>query len=124
MDNQDTADDLLAERLNGEPVILFGYTNSEFMLSIQWVCAITFPVALGMGFLIGKPMSGLGLGFLLSMGGVVLGGRVLQRLKRGKPDYYFQTQLLLRLHHAGLSHCHLIRYQGTMSLGRTLYHRY
>jgi conjugative transfer region protein (TIGR03750 family) len=72
----------------------------------------------------GKAMTGLGGGLLLTLALVVAGGKVLQRLKRGKPDFYYQTRLGLALHRAGLRDCGLIRYRGVMSLGRTRYHRF
>ena len=118
------AEDLLAERLNHEPVVLLGYTDSELAWAIKIACLLGFPVTLGIGWVFGKAMTGLGGGLLLTLALVVAGGKVLQRLKRGKPDFYYQTRLSLALHRAGLRDCGLIRYRGVMSLGRTRYHRF
>jgi len=118
------AEDLLAERLNHEPVVLLGYTDSELAWAIKIAGLLGFPVTLGIGWVFGKAMTGLGGGLLLTLGLVVAGGKILQRLKRGKPDFYYQTRLGLALHRAGLRDCGLIRYRGVMSLGRTRYHRF
>jgi len=118
------AEDLLAERLNHEPVVLLGYTDSELAWAIKIAGLLGFPVTLGIGWVFGKAMTGLGGGLLLTLALVVAGGKVLQRLKRGKPDFYYQTRLGLAQHRAGLRDCGLIRYRGVMSLGRTRYHRF
>ena len=118
------AEDLLAERLNHEPVVLLGYTDSELAWAIKIAGLLGFPVTLGIGWVFGKAMTGLGGGLLLTMALVVAGGKVLQRLKPGKPDVYYQTRQGLALHRAGLRDCGLIRYRGVMSLGRTRYHRF
>ena len=46
------------------------------------------------------------------------------RLKRGKPDFYYQTKLKLALQRYGLGHSGLLRYRGTMSIGRTHNNRF
>ena len=40
------SDDLLAERLNHEPVVLMGYTDSEFAVAVKVACVIAFPTTL------------------------------------------------------------------------------
>ena len=124
MDKSDDLEELLAERLNLEPVILFGYTNSEFSSAIKLTCAVMFPLALAIGLMWGRALLGLGTGFLLSMAVIVMGGKVLQRLKRGKPDFYYQTRWQLLLHRLGIKDSGLIRHHGFMSLGRSPYHRF
>ena len=117
-------EDLLAERLNHQPVVLFGYTDSEFVLAIKVISALCFPLTFGIGLTFGKPMPGLAAGFLLSTALVVGGGKVLQFLKRGKPDFYYQTRFKRLLEDVGLGRSGLIRHAGAMSLGRTHYRRY
>lgn len=124
MKPQDSQDDLLAARLNHEPVVLLGYTDSEFAFAVKAACIIAFPVTLCVGLAFGKGLPGLAGGFLLALALVVVGGKVLKRLKRGKPDYYYQTRLKLALHRYGLGHSGLIRYRGAMSIGRTHMNRF
>lgn len=109
---------LLAERLNQEPVVFWGYTNSELSLAIKVACAIGFTTCLTLGLVIGKGVSLLGGGLLLTLGLVALGGKQLQRLKRGKPDFYYQTRLRLTLHRLGLTDSGFFSHQGYLHLGR------
>lgn len=120
----DDREQLLAERLNTEPLVMLGYTDSELVLAIKIACALGFPFGLAVGFSIGKPLPGLGTGFLLTMALVALGGKALQRLKRNRPDYYYQTRLKLFLSRYGLAQCGLFRHRGAMGLGRTHYPRH
>jgi len=120
MNSQNPEEDLLAERLNHEPVVLLGYTDSEFAFAVKLASALAFPLTLSVGLALGKPLPGLGGGFLLALALVVLGGKMLQRLKRGKPDFYYQTRLKLALHRVGLKDSGLLRYRGFMSLGRSI----
>lgn len=112
-------DQNLAERLNTEPLILFGYTDSEFLLAIKLACLLCFPIGLWVGYMVNNPMPGLGLGFLLGIALVVTGGKALQPLKRGRPDFYYQMRLKLWLYRLRIGDMPFIRYQGTMGLGRT-----
>lgn len=118
------SDDLLAERLNHEPVVLLGYTDSEFALAVKAACAVAFPTMLFIGFTFGKPLPGLAGGFLLALALVVAGGKLMVRLKRGKPDFYYQTKMKLALQRYGLGHSGLLRYRGTMSIVRTHLNRF
>lgn len=117
-------DDLLAERLNHEPVVLLGYTDSEFALAVKAACLLAFPTTLVIGFAFGKPLPGLAGGFLLALALVIAGGKLMIRLKRGKPDFYYQTKLKLAFQRYGLGHSGLLRYRGTMSIGRTHNNRF
>lgn len=117
-------DELLAERLNHEPVVLLGYTDSEFAFAVKVACAVAFPATLAIGFTVGKPLPGLAGGFLMALALVVAGGKFMVRLKRGKPDFYYQTRLKLALQHYGLGHSGLLRYRGVMSIGRTHLNRF
>jgi conjugative transfer region protein (TIGR03750 family) len=122
--NPPDSDDLLAERLNHEPVVLLGYTDSEFALAVKAACLLAFPTTLFIGFTVGKPLPGLAAGFLLALALVVAGGKLMVRLKRGKPDYYYQTRMKLALQHYGIGHSGLLRYRGAMSIGRTHMNRF
>ena len=89
------AEDLLAERLNHEPVVLLGYTDSELAWAIKIACLLGFPVTLGIGWVFGKAMTGLGGGLLLTLALVESRIRLnytwlrrdLERVKSGIQDY-------------------------------------
>jgi len=117
-------DDLLAERLNQEPIVLLGYTDSEFGFAVKVACALAFPATLVIGFMAGKPLPGLAGGFLVALALVVAGGKFMVRLKRGKPDFYYQTRMKLALQRYGFGHSGLLRYPGTLSIGRTHLNRF
>jgi conjugative transfer region protein (TIGR03750 family) len=117
-------EDLLAERLNHEPVVLLGYTDSKFAFAVKVACLIAFPTTLTIGFTFGKPLPGLSDGFLLALALVVAGGKFMLRLKRGKPDFYYQTRLKLALQRYGLGHSGILRYRGTMSIGSAHLNRF
>ncbi len=68
-------DGLLGERLNGEPVVFRGYTDTELLLAIAVSAGFWFPVA----------------------GGTTL----YQKWKRGRPEYYLQQQVCLWLTDTG-----------------------
>ena len=53
-------DGLLGERLNGEPVVFRGYTDSELLLAIIVSAAVWFPLALVIGFFAGSVSMALG----------------------------------------------------------------
>ena len=87
----------LADRLNQEPVIFRGSTNSE--LGMILICAVAFwlPVSFLIGALLGAVMMGLGISAMGILATVLFGSTVFQRIKRGRPDYYYQQKLLIFL---------------------------
>lgn len=68
---------------------------------------------------VGYAMMGVGLGFLASIGGVVLGATQLQRMKRGRPIGYYQLQISIALDNSGIKRNGLIRRSGYWRVGRT-----
>jgi len=109
----------LADRLNQEPVIFRGSTNSE--LGLILLCAVIFwvPVGLIIGALIGAVVMGLGLATLAVLLTILIGSTLFQRIKRGRPDNYYQHCLLLKLNKSGLRKSVLILRTGAWDLGRT-----
>ena len=51
-------DGLLGERLNGEPVVFRGYTDSELLLAVAVSSGFWFPVAAAVGFARAAPAWG------------------------------------------------------------------
>jgi len=114
-DNTET----LADRLNQEPVIFRGSTNSE--LGMILICAVGFwlPVSLIIAALLGAVMMGLGISALGVLATVFLGSTFFQRIKRGRPDFYYQQKLIIFLNKTGLKKSSLILRGGHWDLGRT-----
>ncbi|WP_404357121.1 TIGR03750 family conjugal transfer protein [Methylotuvimicrobium sp. KM1] len=120
MDAQDISTETLADRLNQEPVIFRGSTNSE--LGMILLCATVFwlPAGLLLAGLFGAPVMGLGIATLGVLATIVFGSTGFQRIKRGRPDFYYQHVLILKLNKFGLRSSSLIARQGPWDLGRTL----
>jgi conjugative transfer region protein (TIGR03750 family) len=113
--------DLLAERLNLEPAVFRGYTDSELVTAIVLAALACFPVGLVVGLVVGRVALGIGLALLATLGLVVLGASRFQAWKRGRPEFWLQQRLALLLAEYGLVQSPLLRYRGVMSLGRSGY---
>lgn len=120
MDDHDSSTETLADRLNQEPVIFRGSTNSE--LGMILLCAIVFwlPAGLLLAALFGAVVMGLGIATLGVLATIVFGSTGFQRIKRGRPDFYYQHVLILKLNKLGLRSSSLVARQGAWDLGRTL----
>lgn len=118
MDESTAEHDFLAERLNSEPVVFRGYNDSELMLAIGVTAAVCFPAGLIAGFSFGSVAMGMGLALIMTIALVAGGASMFQQLKRGRPEYYFQQAIRIRLHDLGWLSSPFIRHSGMMSLGR------
>ena len=109
----------LADRLNQEPVIFRGSTNSE--LGLILLCAVIFwvPVGLILGALMGAVVMGLGIATLGVLVTIFIGATVFQRIKRGRPDNYYQHRMFILLYKFGVRKSSLILKAGSWDLGRT-----
>lgn len=78
--------EFIPDRLIEEPVVFKGLTDSEVVLII--VCALVFWIPVSVLLLIpfGFGLFGVGIGFGLAIGTLLLVGRYLQKLKRRMPD--------------------------------------
>ena len=114
-----TKTETLADRLNQEPVIFRGSTNSE--LGVILLCAVVFwvPVGLIIGAMMGAVVMGLGLSTLGVLLTIFFGSTFFQRIKRGRPDNYYQHLMMIKLNRIGLRKSLLILRGGTWDLGRT-----
>ncbi len=121
MQNSET--ETLADRLNQEPVIFRGSTNSE--LGLILLCAVVFWVPFGfvVGALLGAVVMGLGISSLGVLITIVVGSTVFQRIKRGKPDNYYQHQVIIKLDQLKLRKSSLVLSSGNWDLGRTELHK-
>ncbi len=119
--NEET--ETLADRLNQEPVIFRGSTNSE--LGVILLCGVIFWVPFGLivGALFGVIMIGLGLSTLGILLTIVFGSTYFQKIKRGRPDNYYQHRVALKLNELGLRKSPLILKGSVWDLGLTDKHR-
>ena len=112
-------DDILADRLNVEPVIFKGCSSSELGVLVGVAALVWLPVSLLLAGLMGAVTMGFGLAGVGVVGTVIVMASVFQRLKRGRPDGYYQQQMSLWLSDHGLRHSPFIRRSGAWDIGRT-----
>ena len=110
--------EILADRLNSEPLIFRGCSNSE--LGLILLCAVIFwvPTSLLIAASFGAVAMGLGLSGLGILATVYFGATLFQWIKRGRPDNYYQHLMMIRLADLGLWQSDIIRRTGFWSLGR------
>ena len=110
--------EILADRLNSEPVIFRGSSSSELTMIMTLAVIFWLPFSLIVASLLGAITLGLGIAITGVLATVLVGSTLFQRVKRGRPDHYYQHLLILKLHDEGLKKAKLIRYSGPWSLGR------
>lgn len=89
-------EEILADRLNNEPPIFRGLSNSELGLVMRAAALVWVPICLTAATLLGKTMMGAGAAMLMILITVLVSGTLFQRIKRGRPDYYYQHYLMIR----------------------------
>jgi len=118
----ESSTETLADRLNQEPVIFRGSTNSE--LGVILLCAVLFwvPVGLILGAIMGAVVMGLGLSTLGVLLTIIFGSTFFQRIKRGRPDNYYQHLVAIKISRLGLRKSPLVLRGGDWDLGRSDHH--
>ena len=114
-------DDILADRLNAEPAIFKGCSSSELGIIVGVAALVWLPVSLLLTGLMGAVTMGFGVAGIGVVGTVIVMASVFQRLKRGRPDGYYQQQLAIWLSDHGLRRAPFIRRSGAWDIGRTRY---
>ena len=114
-------DDILADRLNVEPAIFKGCSSSELGVIVGVAALVWLPVSLLLAGLMGAVTMGFGLAGVGVVGTVIVMASVFQRLKRGRPDGYYQQQFTIWLSDHGLRRAPYIRRSGASDIGRALY---
>ena len=114
-------DDILADRLNVEPAIFKGCSSSELGLIVGVAALVWLPVSLLLAGLMGALTMGFGFAGVGVVATVIVMASLFQRLKRGRPDGYYQQQALIWLSDRGLRHAPFVRRSGAWDIGRTGY---
>jgi conjugative transfer region protein (TIGR03750 family) len=109
---------LLAERLNDEPPIFRGCSSSELGLITGLAILIWLPISVLVAWVLGAATMGLGLAGIAIVVTVIVTGSVFQRIKRGRPDGYYQQKLMIALARLRLRPSPFIRQDGNWSIGR------
>ncbi len=90
-------DDILADRLNAEPAIFKGCSSSELGVIVGVAALVWLPVSLLLAGLMGAVTMGFGLAGVGVVATVVVTASLFQRLKRNRPDGYYQQRFVIWL---------------------------
>ena len=112
-------DDILADRLNVEPAIFRGCSSSELGVIVGVAALIWLPVSLLLAGLMGAVTMGFGIAGVGVVATVIVTASLFQRLKRGRPDGYYQQQTLIWFGDHGLRRSSFVRRSGAWDIGRT-----
>ena len=112
-------DDILANRLNAEPSIFKGCSSSELGIIVSVAALIWLPVSLLLAWLMGAVTMGFGIAGVGVVATVIVMATLFQRLKRGRPDGYYQQQITILLDDYGLRRSLFIRRSGVWDIGRS-----
>lgn len=110
---------LLATRLDTEPVIFRGCSSSELGMIVGVSAAVWLPASFLLAGLFGAFTMGAGIAMVGTLATTFVMATVFQHLKRGRPDGYYQQRLRLKLEDLGLRRSGFIRRSGAWDIGRT-----
>ena len=113
------ARNILADRLNVEPAIFKGCSSSELGVIVALAVIIWLPLSVLLAWVLGAPSMGLGIAGMAIVLTVVITATVFQRVKRGRPDGYYQQQFIIGLSRLGLRRSPFIHRNGSWSIGRS-----
>ena len=111
--------DILADRLNAEPAISKGCSSSELGVIVGVAALVWLPVSLILAGLAGAVTMGFGIAGVGIVATVLLMASLFQRLKRNRPDGYYQQRIVLWLDDRGLRRSPFVRRSGAWDIGRT-----
>lgn len=109
----------LADRVNSEPVIFKGCTSSELGVIVGVATLVWLPLSLLIAGLLGAITMGFGLAGIAIVATVLVAAAIFQRLKRNRPDGYYQQRFVIALHDAGIRRSVLVRRDGVWDIGRS-----
>lgn len=113
-------DHVLAKRVDAPPTVYLGLTSAEITTIALGSLALYLPPMLTVGFLTGNASVFLGITPMLSVATVFIAGKILARIKRGKPQGFFAQRIMVWLHRKGLRRTKAMRLpHGDYSLGRS-----
>jgi conjugative transfer region protein (TIGR03750 family) len=117
MGNQESTE-TLADRLNAEPIIFRGSTSTELLTIVFCGAVFWLPLSLFIAILLGSwsLMMGItGFGIILT---TYLGTTLFQHIKRGRPDFYYQHLVIIKLNNWGFRKAQLVLKTTHWSQGR------
>lgn len=116
-------DEILADRLNVQPAIFRGCSSSELGTIAGLAAAVWIPICVIIAGLLGNFAIGFSIGGIMIGVTVVVVATIFQKVKRNRPDGYYQHLLMCFLEDWSIMRSKFIRRTGYWSLGRTGYYR-
>ena len=111
--------DILADRLNAAPAIFKGCSSGELGIIVGVAALVWLPVSLILAWFMGAVTMGFGIAGIGIVATVLVMASVFQRLKRNRPDGYYQQQIVLWLDDRGLKRSPFVRRSGAWDIGRS-----
>lgn len=112
-------DDILADRLNAQPAIFKGCSATELGVMAGAAVLVWLPLSLLLASLLGAVTMGFGIAGVGIVGTVLGLASIFQRLKRNRPDGYYQQRLHLWLDERGIKRAPFVRRSGAWDIGRS-----
>ncbi len=113
------SNNILADRLNVEPAIFKGCSSSELGVIVTLAVIIWLPLSVLLAWLLGAPSMGLGMAGIAIVLTVVITASVFQRIKRGRPDGFYQQRFIIGLSKTGLRRSPFVQRNGSWAIGRS-----
>ena len=113
------ANNILADRLNVEPAIFKGCSSSELGVIVTLAVIVWLPLSVLLAWLLGAPSMGLGMAGIAIVLTVVITASVFQRIKRGRPNGYYQQRFIIGLSRLGLRRSPFVQRDGSWAIGRS-----
>ena len=111
--------EFIPDRLNQEPVIFIGMTDSELRLGAVVSVCFWLPLCLVLAALLGQAILGIAAGVVLALASMWWVGRKLRVLKRGKPQGFHVLAITAFFEDAGLKSKTMIRESRSWDVRRT-----
>ena len=111
--------EVLADRLNAEPAIFRGCSSSELGMMAGVAIVVWLPLGFLLAWLMRAATMGFGIAGVGVVGSVVILATLFQRIKRNRPEGYYQQWLRMRLHLLGLGRAPWVLRSGIWDIGRT-----
>lgn len=115
-------DEILADRLNAQPTIFRGCTSSELTVIAIFSAIVWIPVCLMVATALGNTVSGLTFGAIAIGMTMFIVATLFQKIKRGRPEGYYQQLIEIAMDKYGLKKAPYIRETGYWSIGRDKYY--
>ena len=109
---------LVSDRLDYEPPIFRGLSNTELLMTVIFGFSFWLPLCVFIGYILGNPMLGLGFSGLMVVVTVVFMGSIFQKIKRGRPNFYYQQKVILWMERKGLRKERFIQESIQWDIGR------